>query len=132
MIKGIGHIGVFVADIEAALETLTAAFGLDVPAITDVPERSMRVTVIPWGAVNLELVEDYSNDGFVARLVRERGSFIHHFCLLSDDINADIADLRHKGVKMAQEEPAVGLRGKQTAFVSSGVLDDVPIELSEP
>lgn len=132
MIKGIGHIGIFVSDIAAAVESLCKTFDLEMPAIKDVPERSMKVAVIPWGGAALELVEDYSKDGSVARMVRERGSFIHHFCLLSDNIEADIAKLHDKGAQMATPEPVVGLRGKRIAFIKSGILDDVPIELSEP
>ncbi len=132
MIQGIGHIGIFVTDIGAAVESLCKTFDLEMPAIKDVPERSMKVTVIPWGAIALELIEDYSRDGSVARMVGERGSFIHHFCLLSDNIAADMTTLQSKGAQMATPEPILGLRGKQIVFVKSGVLDQVPIELSEP
>ncbi|MBI5030189.1 MAG: VOC family protein [Chloroflexi bacterium] len=132
MIKGIGHIGIFVSDIAAAVESLCKTFDLETPAIQDVPERSMKIAVIPWGAAALELVEDYSDDGAVARMVKERGSFIHHFCLLSDNIEIDITNLQSNGAQMAQPEPVLGLRGKRTAFIQSGVLDNVPIELSEP
>ena len=132
MIEGIGHIGIFVSDVAAAVESLCKTFDLEMPVIKDVPERSMKVAVIPWGAVMLELVEDYSNDGSVARMVKERGNFIHHFCLVSGNIEADIANLRSKGAQMATPEPTLGLRGKRIAFIKSGVLDQVPIELSEP
>jgi methylmalonyl-CoA epimerase len=132
MFKGIGHIGIFVADIAAAVESFCETFDLARPEIRDVAERSLKVAVIPWGAVSLELVEDYSADGSVARMVRERGSFIHHFCVLSDDVAADMTALQNKGVQMATSEPVLGLRGKRIAFVQAGVLDQVPIELSEP
>lgn len=132
MIQGIGHIGFFVSDIESAVKAFCHAFDLPIPAIKDVSERSMKVAVIQWGEVGLEFVEDYSGQGSVARMVRERGDFIHHFCLLSDDIAGDIKGLEGKGIKMAQASPSVGLRGKRIAFVRSGILAGVPIELSEP
>ncbi|MBI5302044.1 MAG: VOC family protein [Chloroflexi bacterium] len=132
MIKGIGHIGIFVTNIEAAVESFCKTFDLEMPAIKDVPDRSMRVAVISWGAAMLELVEDYSKDGSVARMVGERGSFIHHFCLLSDNIETDIANLQSKGAQMATPQPVLGLRGKRIAFIKSGILDNVPIELSDP
>jgi hypothetical protein len=92
----------------------------------------MKVAVIRWGEVSLEFVEDYSERGPVACIVRERGDFIHHFCLVSDDIEGDMKGLEGKGIKMAQASPGPGLRGKRVAFVASGILEGIAIELSEP
>jgi len=53
------------------------------------------MALIQVGHVQLELVEDYGPDGWVAGMVGigKRGNFINHFCLLSDDLEADVADL---------------------------------------
>ncbi|MBI5602799.1 MAG: VOC family protein [Deltaproteobacteria bacterium] len=131
MIKEVGHIGIAVQDIESTLDAFCRAMGLTKPVIRDFPDRKMRMALISLGRISLELLEDNSQDGMLARLVRERGSHIHHFCLTSDDLETDISELKEKGVKMANESPSIGLRGKRVLFAMEGILDDIPIELSE-
>jgi methylmalonyl-CoA/ethylmalonyl-CoA epimerase len=132
MLLGVGHIGIAVRDLEAALNGLCTALELPIPEIKDLPERGMKVAVVPLEPVSLELIEDYSNDGPLAEPLRSRGSHIHHFCLVSDDLEKDIALLKERGVATADEKPARGLRGKRVAFTTPEVLDGIPIELSEP
>ncbi len=132
MINGIGHIGIFVKDMETALEGLCRLLGVERPPVRDRAERCMKVALISVGPVQLELVEDYGPDGWVAGLVRERGNFIHHFCLLSDDLEADVADLKKRGVAMTMEAPVKGLRGKRIIFTAADTNGGIPVELSEP
>lgn len=132
MIREVSHIGIAVKDLEVALNGFCRALGLTKPAIKDFPDRKMRMALISLGRISLELLEDNSQDGLLAGLVRERGSHIHHFCLTSDDLEIDIMELKKKGIKMADGGPAVGLRGKRVIFATEGILDDIPIELSEP
>ena len=57
---------------------------------------------------------------------------IHHFCLLTDNIEKDIEELKSRGVEMADQEPRVGLRGKKIALTMASALNGITIELSEP
>lgn len=132
MILKVGHIGIAVGDIERALDQLCRSLVLDRPQVKTVSNRRMKVAVVDLGLVSLELLEDTDEDGPFAGLVKERGSFIHHLSLLTDDIDREIAELKDRGVRMVDDKPYVGLRGKWIAFVASGILDDIPIELSEP
>lgn len=132
MIKGIGHIGLAVKDIDQTVTALCAALFLPRPEIKDVPEKKMKVAVVKIGEVGLEILEDYSEEGPFARFVQERGNAIHHFCLISDDIEADIEALEKRGVKMADRKPKIGLRGKKIAFAAPDLLDGIAMELSEP
>jgi len=132
MIKGVGHIGLAVADLEETLTGLCRALELPRPAIKDVAEKKMKVALLDLGNVSLELLEDYSEEGAWARRVREKGNHIHHFCLLSDDIEADVKLMASRGVEMADQKPKVGLRGKRVAFISPSLLDGIVYELSDP
>jgi len=132
VIKGISHIGLAVKDINQTVTALCSALSLPRPEIKDVPERKMKVAVVSLGEVGLEILEDYSEDGLFARFVRERGNAIHHFCLLSDDMEADIGILEERGVTMADRQPKPGLRGKRIAFASPDLLAGIAVELSEP
>jgi len=132
MIKGIGHIGIAVDNLEESLTVMARALDVDLPSIKVVSEKKMKVALIEMGGIGLELIEDYSEDGPFARFVKEKGNSIHHFCLLTDDIEADIADLETRGIEMADQRSRVGLRGKRIAFTKPSALNGIPFELSEP
>jgi methylmalonyl-CoA/ethylmalonyl-CoA epimerase len=132
MIKGIGHLGIVVKDIEKSLKALSQIVDFDEPSIKEFPEKKMRCAVVEMDGIALEFLQDNSEDGFLGKFNREKGDSIHHFCLLSDDMEKDVAALKENGVQMMDLEPRVGLRGKKIAFTSSDALGGISIELSEP
>lgn len=132
MIKGIGHIGIAVKNIEETLKALTAALNLPLPPIKELPERKMKVAIVNLGGIGLEFIQDDSADGEFAKFVKERGNSIHHFCLLTDQIETDIEILKSRGVEMADQKPKIGVRGKYIAFTKKNLLAGIPLELSEP
>ena len=77
-------------------------------------------------------IQDYSEEGRFAKFVKERGNAIHHFCLLTDEIEKDIEVLKGRGVEMLDQKPKLGARGKRIAFTQPSVLGGIPFELSEP
>jgi methylmalonyl-CoA epimerase len=117
MIQGVGHVGIAVKNIEESVEF---------------PEKKMKCAVVDVRGIGLEFIEDYSEEGAFATFVKERGNAIHHVCLLTDDIEADIKVLEKRGVEMADQEPRIGLRGKKIAFTRPSALKGIPMELSEP
>ncbi len=132
MIKGIGHVGIAVRNIEETLASISKALNVPVPEILDKPEWKMKGAVVQVGETAMEFLEDYGGDGPFARFVRERGNAIHHLCLVTDNIEGDIKILKGRGVEMADEKPKIGVRGKRIAFTKPSILGGVPIELSEP
>ena len=132
MIQGVGHIGITVKDIEDSLAAISKTLDLPIPAIRDNPDKKMKVAVVNLPGVKLEIIEDYSEEGEFAKFVKERGNAIHHFCLLSDNLEADIKVLKKRGIEMADHKPKIGLRGKKIAFTKASALNGIPLELSEP
>jgi len=132
MLKGIGHIGIAVRDIEKTLTAIAALLQVPVPPIKDVPEKKARVALLQLGPIGLEFVQDDSEDGALGRFVRERGDGLHHVCILSDQIEADVQALVARGVEMASVRPAVGLRGKKVAFAKPSAANGIVFEFSEP
>ncbi len=132
MIKGIGHLGIVVKDIEKSLKALSQIVNFDDPSIKEFPEKKMKCAVVEMNGVALEFLEDNSEDGFLGKFNRGKGDSIHHFCLLSDNIEKDLEVLKEKGVQMMDLEPRIGLRGKKIAFTTPDALNGISIELSEP
>lgn len=132
MIKGIGHIGLAVENIEETLKAFTTAFNIPSPPIKEIPERKIKVAVVNLGGVGLEFIQDDSAEGEFAKFVKERGNSLHHFCLLTDQIEVDIELLKSRGVEMVDDRPKIGVRGKKIAFVKKNLLGGIALELSEP
>jgi methylmalonyl-CoA/ethylmalonyl-CoA epimerase len=132
MIQGIGHIGIVVKDVESSVAAICKALALPVPPIKDIPEKKMKVAMVEVGELGLEFIQDDNAGTPFAKLVKEQGDTIHHFCLLSDDIQADIDTMRDRGVEMADLQPRMGLRGKPIAFTKASALNGIPFELSVP
>jgi methylmalonyl-CoA/ethylmalonyl-CoA epimerase len=132
MIKGIGHLGIFVNDIETSLEALAKFVEFEKPLISESQEMGVIAAVINVGSVGLELIQDATGQGPLAQLIKEKGDLIHHFCLLTDNIEADIDMLKNRGVEMMDQKPRVGMRGKKIAMTMPSALNGITIELSEP
>ncbi len=132
MITGMGHLGIVVGDIEKSVNLFAKALNVPVPEIKDVTEKKTKVALLEFGGLGFEFIQDYSEDGAFAKLVKERGDSIHHFCVLSDDMEGDIKAMNEKGIEMADAAPRIGLRGKPIAFTKASSLNGIPVELSTP
>jgi len=132
MIKSIGHLGIAVKDIDVSLKALSKIVDFQSPAIKEFPENKIKCTVVELGGISLEFIQDSSEDGMMARFIKEKGDAIHHFCLLTDNIEDDVEALKQRGIEMLDQTPRIGLRGKKIALTKPSALNGITIELSEP
>ena len=132
MIKAVGHLGIIVKDIEASLNALSKIIDIQSPAIKEFSEKKMKCAVVEFGGIGLEFIQDLSEDGMMAEFIKEKGDAIHHFCLLTDNIEDDVEILKQRGIEMLDQKPRIGLRGKKIAFTKPSALKGITIELSEP
>ncbi len=132
MLKAVGHLGIVVKDINASVQALSKVIGIQSPAIKEFSDKKMKCAVVELGGIALEFIQDSSEDGIMARFNKEKGDGIHHFCLLTDDIVADVEALKQRGIEMLDQKPRIGLRGKKIAFTKPSALNGITIELSEP
>ena len=132
MIKGIGHIGLAVNNLDEALKAITKTLNIPFPPIFEKKEWKVRAAVVQVGEIGIEILEDYGGKGMIGQFVKERGNGLHHVCVITDNIEEDIEILKGRGVEMTDEKPRIGVRGKRIAFTKPSALNGVPIELSEP
>ena len=132
MIKGVGHLGIFVTDIEESLEALSKIIEFEKPTFKESQEMGMKAAVVELGNVQLEFIQDYTGEGPLAQELKDKGNMIHHFCLLTDDIENDIETLKQRGVEMKDQKSRIGLRGKKIAMTMPSALNGITVELSEP
>ena len=131
-IGALSHIGIAVKNIEKSVADIQKVLALPAIAIEDVKARKMKVAFVEFEGVEVEFMQDYSEDGAMAKAVKERGDHLNHFCLKTKDIVADIAILTKRGVQWRDAKPRVGLTKKWVAYTQGGTIGDLAFELLQP
>jgi len=72
MIKGIGHLGIVVKDIEESLDAFSQIINFESPAIKEFPEKKMKCALVEVNGVALEFLEDKSEDALAERARHNR------------------------------------------------------------
>ena len=81
---------------------------------------------------HIELVHPLEGRGPIATYLDKRIGGLHHLCLRSDSIDADVARLRDKGYQFTSDAPTPGAHGSRVIFIHPKSCDGVLIELSQP
>jgi methylmalonyl-CoA/ethylmalonyl-CoA epimerase len=138
-IKKIDHLGIAVPDLAEAVRAYEA-LGFAVEASHDVPTERVRTAFLPVGESHLELLEPTDPSSVIARFLEKRSRLrsgpqqaggLHHVCVLVEDIDAALAELRARGVPVLDETPRVGAGGCRVAFVHPKGAAGVLLELKE-
>ncbi|MBN1372727.1 MAG: methylmalonyl-CoA epimerase [Anaerolineaceae bacterium] len=127
-IKKINHVAVVVADIDQALGFWQDALGLQLHHVEEVPSQKAVVAFLPVGDSEVELVKPTTDDSGLAKFLAEKGGGMHHLCIEVDDIDAKLAELKQKGVRLINET-AQELPGRKMAFVHPKSTGGVLVEL---
>jgi methylmalonyl-CoA epimerase len=125
------HIGIAVKDLSAALAFYRDALGLEIEAPEEVTSQRVRAHFVPVGESKLELLEATGSESAIAKYVDKRGPGLHHITLRVDDIDAAVAQLRSRGVRMIDERPRPGAEGSTIAFIHPSATHGVLIELKQ-
>jgi len=72
-----------------------------------------------------------SGDGLVQRFLDNRGPGLHHMAFEVDVIDAALADLRERGVRLIDGEARSGGMGTRIAFLHPSAFGGVLVELVE-
>jgi methylmalonyl-CoA/ethylmalonyl-CoA epimerase len=125
------HIGIAVADLEAARRFYRDALGLEIEAPEEVASERVRAHFIPVGDAALELLEATAPDSPIAKYLEKRGPGLHHITLRVDDIEATLARLKARGVRLIDERPRDGAHGSRVAFIHPSSAQGVLVELKQ-
>jgi methylmalonyl-CoA epimerase len=127
----IDHVGIAVSNLDEALAFYRDALGLGVGAPEEVASQRVRAHFIPAGGAALELLEATADDSPIAKYVAKRGPGLHHITLRVADIDATLAKLKAKGVRLIDELPREGAHGSLVAFIHPASAHGVLVELKE-
>ena len=130
-VKRIDHVGIAVADLDAAKKVYEDLLGLKLTREEVVESQGVRTHFYPVAGVKLELLESVTPDGPIARFLAKRGAGLQHLAVEVDDVEAAIAELKAKGVRMIDDAPRPGVEGSRIAFVHPADTHGVLLELVE-
>ena len=124
----INHVAIVVQDIDAALNFWEQTFGVELDHVEDVPSQKSKVAFLPLGESEIELVQPTTIDSGLANFLEKRGEGMHHICIEVEDIDAALAELKSKGVRLINDVPEE-LPGRKMAFVHPKAANGVLVEL---
>lgn len=128
-IKAINHVAVVVNDMEKSLAFWRDALGIELHELRDVPAEQSQVAFLPLAGAEVELVMPTSDDSGIAKYLAKRGPGMHHLCLEVDDIDAMLAQLKSRSIRLINEEPRTAADGKKYAFIHPESTGGVLVEL---
>ncbi len=125
----IDHLGIAVPRAEEAARAFEA-LGFAVESTHDVPTERVKAVFLPVGDSHLELLEPTDPGSTVAKFLETRKG-LHHVCVLVDDIEAALLELRTKGVQLLDQTPRPGAGGCRVAFIHPRSAAGVLLELKQ-
>jgi methylmalonyl-CoA epimerase len=129
MILKIDHLGIAVKDMQDAKRAYEA-LGLKIEAEHEVESEKVRTAFISVGESHLELLEPTDPSSVIAKFLEKR-SGLHHICLLVDDIEKTMAEMKAAGAQLLDEVPRIGAGGCRVAFLHPKSAAGVLLELKE-
>ena len=125
MIKGIGHVGIIVKNLEEAVNLYCRLLCLDTPVeVKEWPNEGMKNVMLKIGNQTLELMEPYPETA-LARFIEKHGEGLHHINLIVDDLDFMVRSLKEMGVTLIE-------RGPNATFVHPRSTKGVLLELWKP
>ena len=128
----IDHIAIATPNLSQALEFYEKSLGLKVNHIEELPDRGIRVAMLPIGEATIELIEPLHDKSEVSGFLAKRGGGIHHIALRTDDVDRDVEALKNKGVRLTSETATPGAHDCRVAFIHPKASGGVLLELTTP
>jgi methylmalonyl-CoA epimerase len=128
----IDHIGVAVADLEAAIVLHEETYGMALAHRETVEAQGVEAVLLDVGDGHVELLRPLSGETPVGRFLAKRGPGLHHVAYAVDDVEITLAQLRERGVRLIDEAPRIGIRGSRVAFLHPAASGGVLTEIVQP
>ena len=129
--RGLYHVGIAVKSLSEGLAVWRDALGLKLVEEEELPDRGLRVAMLEAGGTEVELLESTRDDSVIAKFIAKKGPGIHHMAFEVEDIDASLADLKAKGVRLVDEVARPGASGTRVAFLHPAAANGVLVELVE-
>ena len=129
MFARVDHIGVAVEDLDAAIALHEQTYAMTLVHREVVEEQGVEAVLLDVGENHVELLRPLGPETPVGRFLAKRGPGLHHVAYQVADVQATLATLRDRGLRLIDEQPRTGIRGSRVAFLhpasSGGVLTEI-------
>jgi methylmalonyl-CoA/ethylmalonyl-CoA epimerase len=127
----IHHVALVVHDVDQALGFYRDILGMTVAVDRVLEEQGVRGLLLPMANCEIEIIQPVRDDTGVAKFLAARGEGLHHVCLESTDVAADLLAARAAGQQMIDDTPRDGLTGR-IGFIHPKSNHGVLVELAQP
>jgi methylmalonyl-CoA/ethylmalonyl-CoA epimerase len=132
----IDHVGVAVADLDAAIAFYERVFGMRCVHVETNEEQGVREAMLAVGPTPeggcVQLLAPLSPDSTIAKFLSRNGPGVQQVAYTVVDIERASAALRERGVRLLYDEPRRGTAGSRVNFVHPKDAGGVLVELVQP
>ncbi len=123
------HLALIVRNLDAAESVCAGKLGLVPSGRTTLDGEGIRVSFVPVGQSQIELLEPLDLQSPLGRFLASRGEGIHHLALEVPDLPAGMARAREAGLRLIDASPRVGAHGTLIAFIHPAGTNGILVEL---
>jgi methylmalonyl-CoA/ethylmalonyl-CoA epimerase len=133
-ITAIDHVGIAVADLDAAIELYEKAYGMTCVHTEVNEEQGVREAMMAVGDSGsfIQLLSPLAPDTTIGRFLDKNGPGIQQMAYRTDDLEALSETLRGQGMRLLYDAPKTGTAGSKVNFVHPKSAGGVLVELVEP
>jgi methylmalonyl-CoA/ethylmalonyl-CoA epimerase len=133
-ITAIDHVGVAVADLDAAIELYTSAYGMTCVHTEVNSEQGVREAMMAVGDSGsfVQLLQPLSPDTTIGKFLERSGPGIQQMAYRTDDLDALSQTLRAQGMRLLYDEARTGTAGSKVNFIHPKSAGGVLVELVQP
>ncbi|MGB2569861.1 methylmalonyl-CoA epimerase [Micromonospora citrea] len=135
-LRRIDHVGVAVADLDAAIDFYRRTFGMRCVHTETNTEQGVREAMLAVGPTAeggcVQLLAPLSPESTIAKFLDRNGPGVQQVAYTVADIDAACAALRERGVRLLYETPKRGTADSRINFVHPKDAGGVLVELVEP
>jgi methylmalonyl-CoA/ethylmalonyl-CoA epimerase len=137
LVTAVDHVGIAVADLDVAIAFQRDTFGLEVTHTEVNEEQGVREAMLrapgdTTGATQLQLLAPLRDDSSIAKFLDRNGPGLQQLAFRVADIEAAMAAIRAKGLRLLYDEPRRGTADSRINFVHPQDAGGVLVELVEP
>jgi methylmalonyl-CoA/ethylmalonyl-CoA epimerase len=132
MFARVDHIGVAVEDLDAAIALHEDAYGMALVHREVIDDQGVEAVLLDVGENHVELLRPLAEDSPVGRFLARRGPGLHHVAYQVTDVDAALAELRARGLRLIDEAPRTGIRNSRVAFLHPAASGGVLTEIVQP
>ena len=133
-VLAIDHVGIAVADLDAAIELYETSFGMRCVHTEVNEEQGVREAMLEVGDSGsyVQLLAPLSPDSTIAKFLDKNGPGIQQMAYRVDSVDEVSAHLRSQGMRLLYDEARTGTAGSKVNFVHPKSAGGVLVELVEP